>query len=447
MNKLIIGIDSHDSPFGGCTTHFTVFLIDHFFKHKKQLKLLTPPSLVRLNPFVPWKTRGNAAVSLTFGYEDNLDVEDLAETIIYLSNKYSGFAGGERKDNGIILIENPSEDDEVFYKKLYRKAVTDVLDPNLVIEKIRKTSSKKKLYGKRGIVGAAAAIGFNFVREIVSYELLVYRDHANYAKQRRVVWESIKKLEKEYYDDIFNNYDFKRNVPVAIPRGPDPVLFGLRGKNPCLLLEIYKNVRVEEKISYSMLFVTNQHSDAHSVYRTIGNLRAYQAGYITGLVSESPQILRGGHVKIVLSDATGSIDVYFYSPTKPMSIYASQLRKGDLIRVLGGTIPSTNGKLIFEAHKFWLLEATPIVKILNPRCPRCGKRMKSSGRNKGYKCPRCGYKVSGNLEKEIVIEKRNISVGPYTPPPGRINHLVKPPGIVLSYNKNVDCKWIDKLII
>ncbi|HIA98132.1 MAG TPA: DNA-binding protein, partial [Marine Group III euryarchaeote] len=60
---LHIGIDDTDSIKGGCTT----WLATEIIAELSEFDLIGPPRLVRLNPNVPWKTRGNAAVALTFG--------------------------------------------------------------------------------------------------------------------------------------------------------------------------------------------------------------------------------------------------------------------------------------------------------------------------------------------------------------------------------------------
>ncbi len=60
---LYIGIDDTDSINGGCTT----WLATEVIKELSEFDLIGCPRLVRLNPNVPWKTRGNAAVALTLG--------------------------------------------------------------------------------------------------------------------------------------------------------------------------------------------------------------------------------------------------------------------------------------------------------------------------------------------------------------------------------------------
>ena len=59
-----VGIDDTDSLDGGCTAWVASRVIEALLP---DYELIGAPRLVRLNPNVPWKTRGNGAVALTFG--------------------------------------------------------------------------------------------------------------------------------------------------------------------------------------------------------------------------------------------------------------------------------------------------------------------------------------------------------------------------------------------
>ncbi|HIP57247.1 MAG TPA: hypothetical protein EYH02_04175, partial [Ignisphaera aggregans] len=61
--ELHLAFDDVDSPYGGCTTHAATYLLG-LLQHELNVKLLDYPHLVRLNPSIPWKTRGNGAIAL-----------------------------------------------------------------------------------------------------------------------------------------------------------------------------------------------------------------------------------------------------------------------------------------------------------------------------------------------------------------------------------------------
>ena len=61
-----IGIDDTDSIRKGCTTYIACLLMEEL--EKLNVKFIDYPNLIRLNPNVPWKTRGNGALCLRFEY-------------------------------------------------------------------------------------------------------------------------------------------------------------------------------------------------------------------------------------------------------------------------------------------------------------------------------------------------------------------------------------------
>ena len=73
--RIHLGIDDTDSLAGGCTTRVAVDLVRTLTS--KGATFLDYPNLIRLNPNVPWKTRGNGAVCLRI--ESDLDAECVLE--------------------------------------------------------------------------------------------------------------------------------------------------------------------------------------------------------------------------------------------------------------------------------------------------------------------------------------------------------------------------------
>ncbi|MCJ7699028.1 DNA-binding protein, partial [Candidatus Bathyarchaeota archaeon] len=63
---LHIGLDDTDSTRRGCTTYVAAVLVEEL--EKLGACFIDYPNLVRLNPNVPWKTRGNGALCLRIRY-------------------------------------------------------------------------------------------------------------------------------------------------------------------------------------------------------------------------------------------------------------------------------------------------------------------------------------------------------------------------------------------
>ena len=77
--SLHIGIDDTDSPFGKCTTHLA-FKITKYVLERTGANFIDYPLLIRLNPNIPWKTRGNGAVCLRIK-SDHQDQQRITEFV------------------------------------------------------------------------------------------------------------------------------------------------------------------------------------------------------------------------------------------------------------------------------------------------------------------------------------------------------------------------------
>jgi tRNA(Ile2)-agmatinylcytidine synthase len=76
--RIQVGIDDTDSTRGGCTTYIVAVLVERL--EKLGAAFFDYPYLVRLNPNVPWKTRGNGALSLRVECEEKLAAK-IKETV------------------------------------------------------------------------------------------------------------------------------------------------------------------------------------------------------------------------------------------------------------------------------------------------------------------------------------------------------------------------------
>ncbi|MEM2588428.1 MAG: tRNA(Ile2) 2-agmatinylcytidine synthetase, partial [Candidatus Bathyarchaeia archaeon] len=79
LKYLHIGFDDTDSPRKGCTTYIAALLVEKL--EKLGVSFTDYPNLIRLNPNVPWKTRGNGALCLRIKCNENI-VDRIKETVI-----------------------------------------------------------------------------------------------------------------------------------------------------------------------------------------------------------------------------------------------------------------------------------------------------------------------------------------------------------------------------
>lgn len=417
-----IGLDAHDSPIGGCTTHFS-YLLTRKLLSKKCVEFIDYPNLIRLNPSVPWRTRGNGAVALRFKYSGCL--EDLIDEISSLSMEYVSSISRRNERPGIIVYRGNVNS---LIKWIYRRALTDIVDLGVALKICRKV--KAIIVGEegRGVIGALAAIGGLGPGEDYTFELIAYRSPDYWGLRDRLIdEESVKVMDELTKPYTFNNIDDETGKVLIAPRGPDPVLFGIRGESPEILVKALKYVKVYEPISGWMIFRTNQGTDAHMVYRSIGDLRPYQTAKIQGIVSSNPRKIPGGHVEFALRDLTGEIKAYVYEPTGKLRNIALNLRKGDEVILHGVVRPGLEpGTISFSVEKIIVLRLSPLILAKNPKCPKCGKTMKSMGKDKGYKCIRCGFRDPYAKKVIIRVERKEPKSGIYTVPARSMRHLTKP---------------------
>ncbi|MBM5804794.1 MAG: DUF1743 domain-containing protein [Candidatus Verstraetearchaeota archaeon] len=409
-----LGMDDTDSLKLGCTTYIGALMISDLAKDGS--RFVDYPNLIRLNPNIPWKSRGNAAICLRFMSDRSPD--DILGTAFELAEQYR-----DRKDPknqpGIALLEGevPSH-----IKEFGRRALYNVLTLDDAFHTAQKAGVKYRIIrGGLGLVGAIAAVGSTLEQDH-TFELVIYRRKALWGRRRDVDYNSVLKFDKETTPLTFNNIDYEKNRLLVTPHGPDPILFGVRGEYPAVVMEALKKIKFRGAERW-VIYRSNQGTAAHLV-RTllIRDLKPYQAAVLKGVITKAPRVLKGGHVIASIRDGTGEIDVAGYEPSGGFRYTVRDLMPGDRVKAFGGVRVLNDGRFTFNLER---LEVLSLVSeaYRNPVCPKCGKSMKSEGRGKGYQCKRCGLKA-----KEPVLEEidRRIKTGVYLPPPRAMRHLTKP---------------------
>jgi len=397
----------------GCTTYIAAILIDRLLKTSS---FIDYPNLIRLNPNIPWKSRGNAAVCLRF--ESDCDAEELLGMATDYVEKYRD-REDPKNQPGIAICQ--SDTVPVGLKNLGNKALSEVVPIEEALNAIGNYNVKyRTVRGGRGVVGALAAIG-NTLEGDHTFELAVYRGKVLWGKKREVDFESVRRYDSEVGDGSFNNIDPESKRLLVTPHGPDPVLFGIRGESPPLLMRALDMVKFAGGERW-VIYRSNQGTDAHlSQRRRIGSLKPYMAAMVEGTICKEPMKIHGGHVISRLNDGSGEIDVAAYEPSAGFRNALAALVQGDAVRAYGGVKVHGQDGITLNLERMEVVDLVR-VKGRNPRCPVCGKSMKSEGRGKGYQCRRCGRKESVNA----LDGERKISVGNYLPPPKAMRHLTKP---------------------
>jgi len=421
MIPLHIGVDDTDSMRSGCTTYVAALLVE-------RLSILGGcfldyPNIIRLNPNVPWKTRGNAATCLRVNISEDI-VDAVIDEVIEVIEEESDL-NFPRTDPGIVFFSKKEIPSEI--RDFARRTIQDVVKKSEALKLIKRFGAEAVGFkGGRGIIGALAAIG-ETLNEDHTYELIAYRTRGNRGSPRRVDAESVFQMDEETRGLTFNNIDHEKRRVLITPRGRDPVLLGIRGENPSAVKRACGMIKVNEEVERWVIFRTNQGTDAH-LHREEGidQIRPYRPVIVTGSLVEEPRMIPGRHMIFTIGNETGKIDCAAYEPTGKFRNIIKKLTIGDLVEVYGGIRPaSPKNPMTINLEKIRILNLVPKTSLSNPSCKICGRHMESMGRNKGFRCKKCGNKER-KAERMVVPVQRNLNEGLYLPPPRAHRHLTKP---------------------
>ena len=411
---LNIGFDDTDSPKGMCTTFLAYKIVDLLKKQKTEF--LDFPRLIRFNPNIPWKTRGNGAVSIKIKTKNPCDIKRQIKNII---SRYSDIKNGANP--GLVFFESDSiPSNFIDFSNL---ALWRLINRNNA-KKFAKKNNLEFFYkgNGQGLVGAIGAIGYDFHDHTL--ELLSYRKRSKFGIERKISAKSVKVMQEKTFPNTFNSFDTKKGRILITPHGPDPVFYGIRGENIDSLLYATKILKSEEKLDGYMIFKSNQGTGDHLKNElNFETMLPYASGKITGTVSDIPKIVKGGHVFFKIASSNHEFLCAVYKPTGINTI-ALHLIKGDKIRVGGGVRKaSKNFPRVINLEFIEILKLEKNLSTTNPFCKKCNKKMKSKGKNQGFQCIRCGNRAFSKTTNKI---PRKIKKQLYLPKISAHRHLTKP---------------------
>jgi len=420
--KLEIGIDDTDSLKGGCTTFVAYKALKNAIE-KFRLQADDYPYLVRLNPNYPPKTKGNGAVKMSFRLRVDVDPAAITEMVVDTAKEHSQVRERGTEPAIAVALGGPRKES---LAELYRAALVEVVPPDRAIELAREIGVELLFLkeSKKGAVGALAALGADLSRDH-TYELLAYRDRRFWGKSRRVDKDSVITMDRETSPLTFNNYDYRNNRVLLTPHGPDPVLVGIRGELPEVLLHAISMLKFNEPVAGWAIYKTNQGTDAHfDAHRAVDatNVAPYSVACVSGTVSQEPETLRGGHVLFCVKGESGEMEVICFAPSGALTKIARGLEVGDRVSVCGGT-RSRGRTVCLNLERLDVVGVVARTVTKPPTCSDCGKRCKSKGLRQGYVCPKCGRLIRN---PELVKIERRVGPGRYLPDPGSMRHLGKP---------------------
>jgi len=413
----VVAVDDTDSRERGmCTTYLAARIAD-------RLGASSPDAvervlLVRLNPAIEHKTRGNAALAVHTSVDPDRAYA-IAHEELAGSGPAPGGAAFEDPDTHPGLVVAPGEPADVpdGVARFARDAARDRhdLDDALALIDEHGYLAEGWKIG-RGRIGALAAVGAWSAFEDWTYEHIAYREPDRWGTPRDVDHDSVFAAADRGYPDAWDTVDRAEGEAVCVPHTPGPVLYGIRGDDPEVVRSVAADIE-SEPIERTRTFVTNQGTDAHLREGRVGDLADGRAYRVSGTVNEAPETKEGGHVFLELADGDASIQCAAFEPTKRFRDRVRALRAGDRITACGEVSGGT-----LKLEKFAVRELRRTERV-TPACPDCGQSMESAGAEQGYRCRDCSTHAGGKATRTI---ERDLDVGWYEVPPCARRHVAKP---------------------
>jgi len=403
---MLIGIDDTDSRRGMCTTYLASVLKKTL---QKELNEKVNLRLVRLNPAIPFKTRGNASICICLR-----DSHDVVAVVREHIEQFAHLDDLNTHPGAVFFYNNAVPQEIQSFARDAMHAVVSLSRATRLIE----THGLDYLSFKtgRGLIGALAAIGAT-VDEDFTYELIAYRLKSNFSKERYVNAQSVRQADLATYPHTWDTVDRKNKAIVCVPHSPDPILYGIRGDDPHQILAAHSKI-ISEPVACLTLYQTNQGTDAHIRRAKITELEEGQSYVVTGIIITEPFTIAGGHTFLQVRDDGGCLLCAAFEPTKQFRAQVRKLRYGDTVTVQGSYVENC-----LHLEKLWVIELSDQHEISNPIC--CGKHMKSLGLMKGFKCVKCKA-VERTRHGYKIFTKREAEVGAYEVVPSARRHLAAP---------------------
>jgi tRNA(Ile2)-agmatinylcytidine synthase len=403
----LVGLDDTDSRERGmCTTYVAARVADAI---ETAGGGVTRRLLIRLNPAVEQKTRGNAALCLETDH-DPADAFDLATDVV---DRLAETADPQTSP-GVVVADTTAGSVPDPVADFARRALRARLAVGEAVELLDRLGYRHD--GGRGRIGALAALGAVRAFDDWTYERIVYRNVERCGTPRDVDAGSVFAAAEAAYPDAWDTVDRVADELVCVPAAPGPVLYGIRGDDAETVREVAARIE-SEPAARATTYLTNQGTDAHLRPATVREVRDGRAYRVDGVVDEAPATRAGGHVHLTIRDEGATLPCVAFEPTKRFRDRVRDLRAGDRVTVCGEVGAGT-----LKLEKFALREPVTTERVV-PTCSACGRSMESAGRDQGYRCRDCDTTAPDRVERPL---DRSLDPGWYEVPPRARRHVAKP---------------------
>ncbi len=439
----VVGLDDTDSRTTGMCTTYAAHRVAQRLRDGATVERTL---LLRCNPAVEYKTRGNAALAVHTDADADRALRVAREVV----------AEGARREDpdtnpGVVVAPcDPAAVPEAV-GTFSRRAIRDHCTVEAAHDLLAGAGYAHDAWGtERGLIGALAAVGAWRGRgpdADWTHETIAYRERERRGTPREVDHESVFAAADRAYPAAWDTVDRETGDAVCVPHTPGPVLFGIRGDDPETTRAVADAID-SEPVAARETFVTNQGTDDHLRSAAVPDLRAGRSYRVDGVVLVPPETREGGHVFLTLADpgvvpvesdeetagqdratARWALDAtpatlpdeahlrcVAFEPTGRFRDRVRALRTGDCLTACGELADGT-----LKLEKFALRAARTFGRVV-PACPDCGRSMESAGADQGYRCRDCSTTAPGKRERPV----DRPALGWYEVPPSARRHVAKP---------------------
>jgi tRNA(Ile2)-agmatinylcytidine synthase len=403
----LVGLDDTDSRDRGmCTTYVATRVADAIEAAGGSVERRF---LIRLNPAIEFKTRGNAALCLETDY-DPARAFDLATAAV----DHLAEVADPRTDPGVVVADTTADAVPDAVADFARRALRERLTVEHAGGLLDRLGYRHG--GGRGRIGALAALGARRAFDDWTYEHIVYRQLERCGTPRDVDAESVFAAAEAAYPRAWDTVDRVEGELVCVPAAPGPILYGIRGDDAETVRDVADAIE-SEPAERAVTYLTNQGTDAHLRPDTVGAVQDGRAYRADGVVDDAPETRPGGHVHLTIRDEAATLPCVAFEPTKRFRDRVRRLRVGDRVTVCGEVGDGT-----LKLEKFALRDPVTTERVVPP-CPDCGRSMESAGRGQGYRCRDCDNSAPGRVARPL---DRALDPGWYEVPPCARRHVAKP---------------------
>ncbi len=406
-----IGLDDTDSLDSGCTTWDFHLLLTNL--EDAGFTVVGHPNLVRLWPFAPERTRGNAALSAEISTDSSTN--SLTEVLDeWFNNQYITNTSSENilgsESASPVLVYTETRFPEEWYWNAVRKYVNSkdrLNDVSRVSSAIYWTIKDQKNTSNctRGLVGASSAIAWRGDNDY-TWEATAWRRAENIGKRRKVPTSLVGEMSDKFPKTILNR-DPNAGDSLIAPRTPCPVLYGIRAEEAKVAEQAHLWLQSHEDVetAFSMrVHRSNQATDDH-IEQTC-----------SGIVISKVREVKGGHASLQVFDGHKHTMIVAFKQGGQVNRLLKSLVVGDLVEWRGLTSPNN------EIHLESIMCSEGVPRSLSRPICKCGGKLCRQGVGQPLRCEKCA-----NTQESVWVSTEFESRGQWVEPLcSNRRHLAKP---------------------